>query len=375
MTATVRRTLLYDEHVALGGRMVEFAGWELPVQYEATGPQAEHRAVRTAAGLFDIDHMGQVRITGPSAVSFLNAVLSIDVALLPVWGAHYGLLPYADGGLVDDIFLYRLDDAWWMVVNAANRAKALAWLQAHAFGSKVHIEDISDATYMLALQGPKAQMILQKLADRDLDAVPYHTCTRVTLAGVPALIGATGYTGEYGYELYLPAESALDVWRALLAAGTPEGLVPTGLAARDSLRFEAALPLYGHEIGPDIDPISARLGRFVNFEKGPFIGRDALLKIKLEGPVRKLVGLEMTDPGVPRAGYPVQADGQVVGHVTTGMKAPTVGRFLAMVLIDARYAAVGAAVEVVVREQPKRAVVVPLPFYVPAYRRTPTTPP
>ncbi len=318
-----RRTLLYNEHLARGARMTTFAGWELPLQYEGTGPLAEHQAVRKAAGLFDIDHMGQFSVSGPDAVAVLNHVLTIDVTRMPLWGAHYALLPYADGGLVDDVFVYHLDNAWWVVVNAANREKALRWLQAQAHGFTVRVEDISEAIYMLALQGPKAQRILQRVTDVDLAAMPFHTGARGSVAGVPALIGATGYTGEYGYELYFAAESAVSVWRALLDNGAVDGLLPAGLAARDSLRFEAGLPLYGHEISAEIDPITARLGYFVHFDKGPFVGRDALLKIKLEGPARKLVGLEMLEPAVPRAGYPVLAEGQIIGQVTTGMKAPT----------------------------------------------------
>jgi len=368
MEAAGRRTALYDEHLALGGRMVTFAGFALPVQYSA-GPLAEHRAVRQTAGLFDIDHMGQFAFSGAGVETLLNRVLTGDVRDVAVWGTQYNLLPYADGGLVDDVFLYHLDDSWWMVVNAANREKDLRWLRAHAAGEQVEIHDISDATAMLALQGDKARDILQTIADIDLRALPFHHCARGNLASVPALIGATGYTGEYGFELYFPVEHAVALWLALLDAGARFGMVPAGLAARDSLRFEAGLPLYGHEISAEIDPISARLRRFIDFDKGEFIGRDALLKIELEGPARRLVGLEMLDPAVPREGYPVLAEGKPVGHVTSGMKSPTLDRFLAMALVEARNAAPGTSLEVVVREKPKRAVVVPLPFYTPAYRR------
>lgn len=363
-----RRTLLYDEHLARGARMMEFAGWELPAQY-AAGATAEHQAVRTAAGLFDIDHMGQFSIAGPDALPFLNAVLSIDVERVACWGAHYALLPYADGGLVDDVFLYHLEESWWLVVNAANHAKAWRWLQVQARGFTVRLADISDATYMLALQGPLAQRILQRVTDADLTLLPFHTAMRGAVAGAPTLIGSTGYTGEYGYELYLPADSARLVWHALLDAGAVDGLLPAGLIARDSLRFEAGLALYGHEISAEIDPISARLKFFVHFEKGPFVGRDALLKIALEGPSRQLVGLEMLEPAVPRTDYPVLAEGVIIGQVTSGMKSPTLGRFLAMALVPTCYAAVGTTLEVQVREHAKRAAVAPLPFYRPAYRK------
>jgi len=369
MDTAVRRTRLYDEHVALGGRMVEFAGWELPVQYEATGALKEHRAVREAAGLFDIDHMGKLLVTGPDAVAFLNEVVTADIREMAEWGTQYAMLPYEDGGLVDDVMIYRLPEAWWVIVNAANRAKDLNWLAAHANAYDVTIENISDETYMLALQGPKARAILQKLTRFDLNALPYHTVARAEVAGVPTLIAATGYTGEYGYELYFPAEQAVHVWRALLEAGKPEGLLPCGLAARDSLRFEAALPLYGHELGPNIDPFTAGLGIFVQFDHRAFIGHDALLKIKLEGPAKKLVGFEMVESAVPRTGYPVLIDGQEVGTVTTGMKSPTLDKFLGMALIPAELAVPGAEIEIVVREKPKKAVIVKRPFYRPAYRR------
>jgi aminomethyltransferase len=365
----MQRTRLYDEHLALGGRMVEFAGWELPVQYEATGALKEHRAVREAAGLFDIDHMGQFLVTGPDAVTFLNEVLTADIRDMPEWGTQYAMLPYEDGGLVDDVMVYRLPEAWWVIVNASNRAKDLNWLAAHANAYDVTIENISDETYMLALQGPKARAILQKLTQFDLNMFPYHAISRAEVAGVPMLVAATGYTGEYGYELYFPAEQAGKVWRALLEAGQPKGLLPCGLAARDSLRFEAALPLYGHELGPDIDPFTAGLGRFVQFDHRAFVGHDALLKIKLEGPAQKLVGFEMIEPAVPRAGYPVLIDGQEVGAVTTGMKAPTLDKFLGMALIPALYAAPGTEIEIMVRDKPKKAVIVQRPFYRPAYRR------
>lgn len=370
MKRELQRTALYEEHLRLQGRMVPFAGWELPVQYDNQGPTVEHRAVRERAGLFDIDHMGQIEVTGPDALAFLQRIQVGDISEIADQGARYSLMCYADGGVVDDIFLYRLSaDRWWVVVNAANRHKDVRWLQAHAHGFNVRIRDISDQTYMLALQGPKAQAILQSLTSLDLNQVPFHTCAQAEVAGVPTLVGATGYTGEYGYELFFPVTSAVFMWRTLLAAGQAEGLLPCGLAARDSLRFEPCLPLYGHEIDHDIDPISARLGWAISFDKGEFIGRDALLKIRLEGPTHKLVGFEMVDRGVPRAGYDVLIDGQVVGEVTTGMKSPTTGRFVGLAFVPAEAATVGTELEIMIRNKLRRAVVVPRPFYVPAYRR------
>ncbi len=365
----MNRTLLYDQHIALGGRMVDFAGWELPVQYP-TGPLEEHRRVREAVGLFDIDHMGQVVVEGPDALSFLQGIQVNDLSTLEVSGARYSLMCYADGTVVDDIFVYRLADArWWVIVNASNRRKDVAWLQSHIDGQRVTVTDISDETYMLALQGPKAQSVLQSLVDVDLSQVPFHTCREGHLNGLPVLIGSTGYTGEYGYELFFAADQAVAVWQSLLEAGQPAGILPCGLAARDSLRFEPCLPLYGHEIHAAIDPISARLAWAVSFNKGDFVGRDALLKIKLEGPAQRLVAFEMVDRGVPRAEYPVAVNGEVVGVVTTGMKSPTTERFVGLAYVPAAYAALDKTIDIVIRDAPKKARVVKTPFYVAAYRR------
>lgn len=364
----MNKTRLYDKHVAAGARMIEFAGWLLPVQYPS-GPIAEHHAVRTAAGLFDIDHMGQFVVHGPDALPFLQHVMTWDISTLEPDDAHYSLMCYHDGTVVDDVFIYRRDDDYMVVVNAANRKKDLRWLVQHAREFNVQVTDVSEETYMLALQGPKAEQILQKLTDLDLSQMPRFTAKTGVVAGIMTLVGRTGYTGEDGFELYFAADQAERMWDALLKAGKEEGLLPCGLAARDSLRFEACFPLYGHEIHADVDPISARLGYFVRTEKGPFIGRDALLKIRLEGPKQKLVGLEMLDKGVPRQGYLVLIDGEPRGHVTTGMKSPTLNKFLALAYVPTEYSQLGTEVEVLIHGKPKKAVVVKTPFYVPVYRR------
>lgn len=358
----MNRTNLYDSHVKLGARMVPFAGWEMPVQY--TGPLEEHAIVRSAVGVFDIDHMGQVIVEGPEALEFLQSMVVSDVAQLGMWEASYSLLCYADGGTVDDIFIYRLPEYYYVVVNASNLKKDVRWLEAHAPGFGVQIRDVSVETYMLALQGPSAQDILQTVCDIDLRKIGFHTCARGRVVGVDAIIGATGYTGEYGYELFFDASHVVKVWDTLLATGAR----PIGLAARDSLRFEPCLPLYGHELGPDISPLEAGLGLFVKTEKGDFVGRDTLLKQRLEGVPRKLVCLEMLDKGVPREHYEVVVEGEY-GHVTTGMFAPTLETYAAMALIPAHLAEVGREVEVIIREKPKRAKIVKRPFYIPAYRR------
>ena len=362
----MHKTPLYETHLALGGRMVDFAGWALPVQYP-TGPLAEHLAVRTAAGLFDIDHMGQFELSGPDAELFLQYVQVWDVEQMEVNSAHYSLLLYGDATIVDDIFLYRLVDRWLIVVNAANRAKDLAWLQANALGFDLTLRDRSDETCMLALQGPKAEMILQRLTATPLAQLATRTALEAKLEGIPALVGRTGYTGEDGFELYFPATAATQIWSALLAAGAGDGLLPCGLPARDSLRFEASMPLYGHEIDAQTDPLSARLGWVVSWDK-EFIGREALFKVKLEKPARLLVGFEMSEKAVPREGYEIALNGVVVGRVTTGMKSPTLDRFLGMGYVPAAHSAVGTELEILIRGQPKKARVVKRPFYQPRYK-------
>ena len=364
----LKRTPLYAVHVAMGGRMVPFAGYELPVQYP-TGPTAEHHAVRKAAGLFDIDHMGQFRIVGPDADAFLQYVQPRDIGQMKVWDAEYSYLCYEDGTVVDDIFIYRLPEAWYGVVNAANREKDLFWLDTLAAGFDCDIIDESDPTCMLALQGPKAQAVLQKLTDIDLDQVAFHTAAQGQVAGIETLIGATGYTGEYGYELFFPAESAIAMWESILEAGKEEGLLACGLAARDSLRFEACLPLYGHEITADLNPVEARLSWVADWDKGPWVGREAVLKHKLEKTRKLLVGLEMVERGVPREHYPVQAEGETIGWVTTGMKSPTLGKFLALAYVNRPYNRLGTEVDVIIRGKARKAKVVKRPFYIPAYRR------
>jgi len=362
----MQKTPLYDSHLALDGRIVDFAGWALPVQYP-TGPTVEHNAVRTAAGLFDISHMGQFELTGADADLFLQYVQVWDIATMQPYEAHYSLLLYSDGTIIDDIFLYRLPDRWLIVVNAGNRTKALAWLQAHTLGFDVDLKDISEETCMLALQGPKAESILQQLTTVDLGAVATRTAVEIEIDGTQLLGGRTGYTGEDGFELYLPAAQSSALWEKLLATGKADGLLPCGLAARDSLRFEACMPLYGHEIDANTNPLEARLGWTISWD-GEFIGRDALLKTKLEKPARLLIAFEMIDRAVPREHYPIAIDGTVVGHVTTGMKSPTLDKFVGMGYLPNGQTKFGTTIEIIIRGQAKQAKVVKRPFYQPNYK-------
>lgn len=376
MTETLKRTRLYQWHVDHGARMVPFVGWEMPVQYP-TGPLEEHRTTRQAAGLFDIDHMAQVDVRGPDAEAFVNWLITYDVRRMELFDAHYALMCYPDGGVVDDLFVYKLPDRsngtgrpyFFLVHNAANHEKDVAWIQTHVADFDVQVRDLSDETYMLALQGPQAPDILNRLTRVDLDQVPrFAAATDTIFEDVPVLMGRTGYTGEDGFELFFPAGQALKVWEGILDAGQPEGVKPIGLAARDSLRFEPCLPLYGQELSPEITPIEARLSFAVNFAKD-FIGRDALLKQKQEGPEHVLVGFEMIDKGVPRHGYTVAQNGHDLGEVTTGMFSPTLDRYLGLARVPREISAPGTEIKVIIRDKPKRAKIVKRPFYVPAYRR------
>jgi aminomethyltransferase len=373
MTEILKHTHLFNWHIDHGGRMVPFAGWKMPVQYP-TGPIQEHHATRQAAGLFDIDHMGQVLVRGADAEDFVNKIVSYDVTSMKLLDAHYAIFCYKDGTCVDDLFVYKMPDPdfefyFFLAINASNREKDVAWLSAHASKYNVQVKDISDETYMMAFQGPKAPEILDQLAEADLLGVPRFTAVQTKLVDdIPALLGRTGYTGEDGFELFLPAESALRVWESILEVGTPVGVKPIGLAARDSLRFEACMPLYGHEISAEISPIEARLGFALSLEK-PFTGRDALLKQKLEGPANLLVGFEMIERGVAREHYPVLYEGEQVGHVTSGMFSPTTDRYLGMAIVPSEIAHLGTEIEIEIRNKAVKAKIVKRPFYIPAYRR------
>lgn len=365
---SLRRTPLYQRHLALGGRMVEFGGWEMPVQY--SGIIDEHRAVREAAGLFDISHMGEVEVRGRDALPFLQHVATFDVAAIPAGHANYSLMCRPDGGIIDDIFIYNLGDYYLVVINAANIAKDVAWMHDHAAGFDVDLADASDRIGMLALQGPAAEMLLAQVAGAELAALPFHGVTRGSVLNVPALIARTGYTGEDGFELFVAAADVERLWDGLLDAGRESGVKPCGLGARDSLRFEACLALYGHEITDDINPYEARLGWVVKLDKGDFIGRETLQRVKQEGVKRRLTGFEMVGRGIARGDYPIHAmDGTPIGRVTSGMPSPTLGKNLGMGYVPVECSTEGTEFDVIVREKPVRARVVKMPFYRPRYKK------
>ncbi len=358
----LRRTPLYEAHGRLGARIVPFAGWSMPVQY--TGVIEEHRAVRTAAGLFDLSHMGELEIRGEEALDFLNHSLTNDASRLQLGQAQYTLIPYTDGTLVDDAILYRLADRYLLVVNASNREKDLEWLQHQALGfSGVEITDVSDATGLVAIQGPRSQEILQPLTDADLTRLKYYYATECRVCGVEALLARTGYTGEDGFEVFVASEDAERVWDCLLEAGRPLGLVPVGLGARDTLRLEAKMALYGHEISDQTNPIEAGLGWAVKLDKGDFIGREALEREKKLGPARMLVGFELLDRGVPRAEQPIEKDGEHIGFVTSGTHSPTLNKPIGLGYVPIRYSKPDTEINVIIRGKPVRARMVRTPFY------------
>jgi aminomethyltransferase len=361
-SAPLRRTSLYDAHKKAGGRLVPFAGWEMPVQY--AGVTAEHHAVRTAAGIFDVSHMGELELRGEHAGAVVNWLVTNDVGKLEDGRAIYTCCCDRDGKILDDLIVYRAaEDRFLVVCNASNREKIVA---VFAGAAKDHCEfaDRTDATALLALQGPKAMAILEAAGDaREILALPAFGFTDARLLNVDVTVARTGYTGEDGVEIFCPWEEAPRIWEGLLALGAPHGIAPCGLGARDTLRLECKMALYGNEIDQTTDPLEAGLGWTVKFDKGDFVGRDALVAVKERGPARALVGLEMTGRGIARHGYPVKVGGEVVGRVTSGSPSPTLGKNIALAYVPRDRAAVGTPLVVDCRGKDVDAVVVKTPFY------------
>src|SRR3989440_8640054 len=359
---TLKRTPLYAEHLALGARLVPFSGWEMPVQYSSI--LEEHRAVRTRAGLFDVSHMGEFKVEGPDSQAFLQHLVPNDVARLADRQALYTQLCLPDGGTIDDLIIYRLaDNHYMLVVNAGNIDKDFAWVEQQTKGFDVNLANQSDATALLALQGPEAQAILQPLTDTDLASIRYYHFEPGMVDGINCIISRTGYTGEDGFELYCAPVDVPKLWNDLLAAGKPHGLLPAGLGARDTLRLEAGFCLYDHELTEQINPLEARLGWTVKFDKGDFIGRDALLKVKEQGLRRKLIGIELLERGVPRGGYAIYENDQPIGVLTSGAPGPSVHKQIGMGYVDAAHAEVGKNVQIDIRGRRTAAQIVALPFY------------
>ena len=361
--APLKRTPLYEQHKALGGRMVEFGGWEMPVQYSSI--LQEHEAVRKNAGLFDVSHMGEFKVEGAGSLPFLQHLVPNDVGKLAIGQALYTQLILPNGNTIDDLLIYHLDENHYMlVVNAANIEKDFAWIveQAKQFPD-VSVIDQSETTALIALQGPKAQAILQPFTDVDLSTIRYYHFAPGTVDGAHCIISRTGYTGEDGFELYCAPVMVPKLWNDLLEAGKAQGLLPAGLGARDTLRLEAAYCLYGHELDEQTNPLEASLGWTVKLNKGDFIGREALLKAREQGPTKKLVGIEMVERGIPRGGYTIYLNDQPIGVLTSGAPGPTVGKNIGMGYVEPAHAVVGQPVQIDIRGKRTAARIAALPFY------------
>lgn len=356
------KTPLHSWHQSHGAKMSEFGGWEMPIQYSAITP--EHHAVRRAAGLFDISHMGRLIFTGPDAERFLNHITTNDVQALKPGQIQYSLVTNEAGGVLDDVLVYRFSNFWLLVVNASNREKILNWIESHRKGYDVTLEDQTATSFMLAIQGPLALELLSPLVAAPIGDLTYYTGIETEVLGQRALVTRTGYTGEDGFEVVLPVSHAEQLWNKLLESGDNQGILPAGLASRDTLRLEAAMPLYGHELNESIDPYTAGLGFAVKLEKGSFIGRDALVGAKANPHRNKRVGLELAIKRIAREGAEVyDLAGQRIGQVTSGTASPTLDKSIAMAYLPASAAAVGTSVEVDIRGQRVAAKVVKLPFY------------
>jgi aminomethyltransferase len=361
--ATVKATPLLGRHEALGARLIDFAGWSMPVQYR--GILEEHRAVRERAGLFDLSHMGELFVEGPEAGGALAHALVTDPPALAVGRAHYSMICAPDGGILDDLIVYRLaEDRFLVVANASNAQLVSDLLAERLDGFRAILDDRSLATALIAVQGPRSAGIVAPLTDVDLGALRYYAIAEGTVAGFDALIARTGYTGEDGFEFFVDNAHAGDLWDALLAAGAPEGLVPVGLGARDTLRLEAGMPLYGNDLDPTVSPYDAGLGRVVKLAKpDDFVGRTALERIAAEGPRRRLVGLVVRGRGIARHGYPVFAAERETGVVTSGAPSPSLGLAIALAYVAPADGEPGTMLEVGIRDGRVPAEVVPLPFY------------
>ena len=368
-TPVIRRTALNPVHRQMGAKMVEFNGWDMPVEYpSAGGIIAEHNAVRTGVGIFDVSHMGDIRLHGPEALAAVQHISMNDASRLAVGQAQYSAMLYPQGTFVDDVIVHRLgDDDCLLVINAGTREKDVNWVRDNTRQFKCKVENLSDDFTQIAIQGPKGVDLLQKLTDADLSTVKFYWVTRGTVCGLKnILIARTGYTAEDGFEIYVPADEATSamVWNAVLEAGKEFGVVPCGLGSRNTLRLEGKLPLYGHEISDTINVWEAGLDRFCKMEKPEFVGRAALEKAKALVVKRTLVGLEMVERGIARDGYRVLDDGgREIGCVTSGSYAPFLKKNIALAYVPPEFGSVGSTVRVEIRGQGVKAQVVPTPFY------------
>jgi aminomethyltransferase len=371
MTTALRKTPLNQAHRAMGAKMIEFGGWDMPIEYPRTGGLiAEHKAVRGGVGIFDVSHMGDVRVRGRSSGAGLAAVEYItmnDVSRLAMGQAEYSAMLYPEGTFVDDLIVHRLgEDDFLLVINAGTREKDVAWIRENTKSFDCEVIDLSDTYTQLAIQGPRAADVLRRLGYAEAAELPSYWFAYGTICGLSdVLMARTGYTGEDGFEIYVPSdiETSENVWRSVLEAGREYGILPCGLGARNTLRLEARLPLYGHEISQEISVWEAGLGRFCKMEKGEFVGRSSLARLK-STVTRRLAGLEMIDRGIARDGYPCQnKEGHVIGKVTSGSPSPTLGKNIALAYLPVDFAELATIVYVEIRGQKLKAQVVPTPFY------------
>ncbi len=355
-----KRTPFTQYHIEAGGKMVDFAGYYMPVQYPK-GITAEHLAVRQNVGLFDLSHMGEFEVSGKDALAFLQKTTTNNVASLEVGKIQYSCMMYPEGGIVDDLLVYRLPDRFFLVVNASNIQKDFDWLSKHKFGD-VKLVNRSDEFGLLAIQGPNAQKVMAKLTDYNLEGMGYYTCATAKVAGVEMLFSRTGYTGEDGFELYIPNQYGDRLWKAVMDAGKPLGIELIGLGARDSLRLEMKMALYGNDIDQTTTPVEAGLSWIVSWDKD-FVGKDIIVKQKADGPKRRLVCLELEGKAFPRHGYDIVADGKKIGTVTSGTVSPSLQKPIALGYVPAELSKIGSTVGVAIRDKAYTAVVVKPPFY------------
>lgn len=355
------RTACYPWHVAHGGRMIDFAGWEMPVQYASIID--EHQSVRRTAGLFDIAHMGRIKFSGDDACGLLDHLLTNDVTQLKPGEIRYSLVTNEAGGVLDDVLVYRFEPFYYLVVNASNRLKIVEWIARHQSSFQAQVEDQTVATFMLAVQGQRALDILHPHVDVEISDLKYYSGCEAMVFGRPALISRTGYTGEDGFEIVVAASDGPDVWHRLMTDGKEMGLSACGLGARDTLRLEAGMPLYGHELSESIDPLTAGLSFAVKLKAGDFIGKGALATIKSAGVAKDRVGLQLPGRRIAREGSAVFLGGREIGQVTSGTFSPTLQKPIAMAYIDKGAAKIGQAVEIAIRGKRETATLVALPFY------------
>ena len=355
-----KKTCLYDKHVALGALMSPFGGFVMPIQY--SNIIEEHQAVRHECGVFDVSHMGEVLVSGTEAERYVNHIFTNDVSCMPVGKILYGMMCYEDGGVVDDLLVYKMaDDCFFLVINAANISKDWAWIQEQAKGYDVVLEHQSEAYGELAVQGPQSERVMEQVLGLACKELSFYTFKQVN----DVIVSRTGYTGEDGFEIYAQPSFINECWDRMMEAGVK----PCGLGCRDTLRFEVGLPLYGDELSADITPIMAGLGAFVKLDKQEFIGREALLRQKMEGPEKKLVGIELSDKAIPRHGYTILKDGQEVGVVTTGYHTISTDKSVCMALVDSSCAALGTEVEIQIRKKTFPGTVCKKRFYDKHYKK------